>query len=164
MNRMQARFTRDEIRISDTAHGGSTPRHSAHDEIRISDTARVSQPPALIWPSPGVAVAGGPVLLDLHPATAAVTTSLELTVAPSATVIEGSGKTEKPERTATGDDYSLVWFPIGTGFSVYAVLATVTDPATGAVWAVAAVLVAIIAMRNEDFAKMVARFADFLKP
>jgi hypothetical protein len=78
-------------------------------------------------------------------------------------VVAVSGAAEV-DRTATSSDYGLVLVPFGMGLNLFGVLATVADPTTGAVWGVALFLVTIIAMRDREFSKLVARFADSLKP
>ncbi len=64
---------------------------------------------------------------------------------------------------ATTDDYTLVLVPWGVGTGVFGVVAVRTDAVHGAIWGVALFLITIIAMRDDEFSKFVARAARFLR-
>jgi hypothetical protein len=66
--------------------------------------------------------------------------------------------------TATGADYALVLVPLTIGGTVFGVVCASVDPAIGGVWSVAAFIITIRLMRDEDFSKLVKRFAQFLEP
>jgi hypothetical protein len=116
------------------------------------------QPALLSGISAGSSSASGTLTVSARGSIVAVGAADPATTAEVATV----EKIPAP-RTATSGDYGLVLVPLTMGFSVFGVLATVADPATGAVWGVAMFLVTIIAMHDEDFSKLVARLADYLK-
>ncbi len=64
---------------------------------------------------------------------------------------------------ATADDWTLVLVPWVVGTGVFGVVAVCADPVSGVIWGVAFLLIAIIAMRDETFSKLVARAARYLR-
>lgn len=77
--------------------------------------------------------------------------------------VQPAPEARQPSDLATADDYGLVLFPWHIGIGVFAVVAECTDPATGAVCGSACFLIAIRAMPDERFSRLVARAARFLR-
>jgi hypothetical protein len=67
-------------------------------------------------------------------------------------------------RLATAEDYAYALVPLHVGGLAFAVIVTLTDTGTAGVCSVAIVFMVCKAMRDQDFSRLVARFADFLKP
>jgi hypothetical protein len=53
--------------------------------------------------------------------------------------------------------------PLAVGNTVFCALVVFADPATGAFWGLAAFCITILAMRDEDFSKLVALAARYLR-
>jgi Flp pilus assembly protein TadB len=64
----------------------------------------------------------------------------------------GPSSADAAPRTSlsTADAAAIIALPLGVGFGLYAVVVTVSDPLTAAVWAVAATIAAIMVMRYGD--------------
>jgi hypothetical protein len=51
---------------------------------------------------------------------------------------------------STADAAAIIAFPLGIGFGLYAVVVSVSDPLTAAVWAVAATIATVLLLRYGD--------------
>jgi hypothetical protein len=62
------------------------------------------------------------------------------------------------------DDYGRLLVPLGTTGFAFAVIVEFAGPGRAAVCSFAVFLITILAMREEEFARLAARAADWLRP
>jgi hypothetical protein len=64
--------------------------------------------------------------------------------------LEATDEAGGPTDPSTVDAAAIIALPVGVGFGLYAVVVSVSDPLTAAVWAVAATIATIMVMRYGD--------------